>query len=471
VWSASALLAGAGALWGGGGMRALAQSTPASPGPPTAASPSPTAPVAISLSEAIERARSIEPTLANSRAASVAAGYDRALAVSALLPQAIYHNQYLFTQPNGLTNAAGQVGSQAAPRFIANNAIREYASLAQVTEALAPDARAQVLRAGAADAQAKAELEIAQRGLVATVVAQYFGLLDAQEKRRTAERAQTEASNFLSLTRKLENGREVAHADVVKAELQFQQRERDLQDAILMENKARLDLGVLLFPDPSTAYQLSTDPEQPVALPARADVNAVAMRNNPELRSALSALGVASEDLTIAKLAYLPDLILNVTYGIDAPQFATYGPATTDPVSHLTSRPKNLGYSYFGTVDIPVWNWLATRDRVKQAGARRDAAKAVLTYTQRRLVAQFDELYDEASVANSQLQSLETSVATARDSLRLTALRYQAGEGTVLDVVSAQDAMVLAENARADGMVRYRTALANLQTLTGVLPQ
>jgi hypothetical protein len=35
--------------------------------------------------------------------------------------------------------------------------------------------------------------------------------------------------------------------------------------------------------------------------------------------------------------------------------------------------------------------------------------------------------------------------------------------------VDAQNAYVAVENAREDGEVRYRTALAQLQTLTGVM--
>jgi outer membrane protein TolC len=51
--------------------------------------------------------------------------------------------------------------------------------------------------------------------------------------------------------------------------------------------------------------------------------------------------------------------------------------------------------------------------------------------------------------------------------LRLTTLRYQAGEATVLEVVDAQNTLTLAQNALGDGQVRYRVAVANLQTLTG----
>ena len=67
------------------------------------------------------------------------------------------------------------------------------------------------------------------------------------------------------------------------------------------------------------------------------------------------------------------------------------------------------------------------------------------------------------------MQSLELSAQTAQESLRLTRLRYTAGEATVLEVVDAQNSLTSAELAREDGMVRYQTALANLQILTGTI--
>jgi outer membrane protein TolC len=133
-------------------------------------------------------------------------------------------------------------------------------------------------------------------------------------------------------------------------------------------------------------------------------------------------------------------------------------------------KPKNLGYSASATLDIPVWDWFATHDRVKQSQIRKSVAKIALTQTQKRLLAELDEFYNEAQVAGKQVTSLDQSVKTAAESLRLTNLRYQAGEATALEVVDAQNTLSQVEQAQADGSVRYRVALANLQTLTGVLP-
>jgi len=77
--------------------------------------------------------------------------------------------------------------------------------------------------------------------------------------------------------------------------------------------------------------------------------------------------------------------------------------------------------------------------------------------------------YREAEVAQDQVASLKQSLDLATESLRLTLLRYQTGEATVLEVVDAQTTLIQARNAADDGLVRYRVALAALQTLTGTL--
>ncbi len=195
--------------------------------------PAAAAPASITLQQAIARARANEPNFAAAVAAQRVAALDHSIARAALLPGVSYHNQVLYTQPNGATNGGGPVGSQAAPRFIANNAVREYASQAVVTETLGLQQVTAVSRAAAAEAVATAELEIARRGLVSTVTALFYQALAADRKVDVARRAAGEAAGFTNLTQQRETAREGAHADVVKAQLQQQQRDRDLADALL----------------------------------------------------------------------------------------------------------------------------------------------------------------------------------------------------------------------------------------------
>jgi outer membrane protein TolC len=121
------------------------------------------------------------------------------------------------------------------------------------------------------------------------------------------------------------------------------------------------------------------------------------------------------------------------------------------------------------TVNLPVWNWGATRSRIHQAELHQKQAKLELSYSQRKLIAEIRSLYAEADTALNELAGLARSSELAAESQRLTALRYKDGESTVLEVVDSQNAFVQASNNYHDGAVRYRVALANLQTLTGVL--
>lgn len=409
---------------------------------------------AITLDEALSRARTNEPTFATASAANRLASLDRSIARSALLPTAVYHNQFLYTQPQRTPNSP----PATSPRFIANNAVHEYISQASVTETIGAQQFNAVARAATALAVATAELEVARRGLTATVVSLFYTSLATDRKLIVAQRAATEAASFTDLTQKRESAREVAHADAVKAQLLQQQRDRDLADARVQADKSRLELAVLLFPDPRTPYTL-TFPDTPPNPPSRTEVEAALAKRNPELQSALASSRLARLNVTAAALAYLPDLSLNYSYGIDAAQFAAHAPDGT----------RNLGYSASATLDIPIWDWFTTQNKLRQSRINRDTARIILTNTQRRLVAQLEEFYAEATIAHDQLKSLSDSVATATESLRLTRLRYSAGEATVLEVVDAQNSLTTAELAREDGTVRYQTALANLQLLTGTI--
>ncbi len=422
------------------------------------------APTRISLNEAIQRAIANEPNFAASKAEQHAASLNRGIARAALLPGAVYHNQVLYTQPNGASNFAGPKGSQPAPIFIANNAVREYASQAAITETVGLAQIANVRVADAAAIRAAAELEIARRGLVVATSNLYFSLLVSERKLLVLESAMEEARNFVDLAQKREIAREVAHADVIKAELTLQQRTRDRADGILARDRAQLELAMLLFADPLTPFTL--DPPAPLqTLPALSNVEAAASHHNPELASAVAALQQSEADVLGARAAYLPDLALNFTYGIDGTTFATKAPFDSD----AGRNPRNLGYSIAATVDIPVWDWFSTERRVKQSEVRRDAVRVALTAAQKRLIVDLKETYAEAQIAQTQLASLSDTSHSASESLRLTKLRYSSGEATALEVVDAQTTLYAAQIAFEDGQLRNEQAVAGLQSLMGTL--
>lgn len=409
--------------------------------------------LSLTLQDAIALARKNDPTYHSALTEAGLAREDRAQARDALLPGVDFNTSVLYTQANVLGNV----------KFIANNAPHEYVSLGNVHQELDASSIAAYRRSAALAAAAKARAEVAARGLIVTVVHHYFALAAAEQKLVSAQRAAEEGEKFLALTQNLEKGGEVAHSDVIKAELQMRDRRRLLQEAQLAMLNARLDLTVLLFPDFDDHFELADDLHASVPLPPRDQFEAQAAHENPDIRAALSAVQAAGQDVASARTGYLPSVGLDFWYGIDAERYATYTP-TPD------GRIQNLGSAAMASITLPLWNWGATQSRVRQAELRRDQAKLELSLTQRKLLAEMRSLYSEAETALDELAGLQRSSELAGDSLRLTTLRYTNGEATVLEVVDAQTTFAQASAAYQDGALRYRVALANLQTLTGVLP-
>jgi outer membrane protein len=191
------------------------------------------------------------------------------------------------------------------------------------------------------------------------------------------------------------------------------------------------------------------------------EIAAQTQTKNPALYAALQAFKAAGYEVLAARAEYLPSLTLDYFYGIDASQFAV-NTSTTD------GQIRNLGYSASATLNIPIWNWGATHSRVRQAELRRQQSQLELSAAQRRLLADLKTLYSEAQTARAELDQLQQSAELAADQVRLTNLRYQAGEATALEVVDAQNTLITARNNYDDAQIRYRLSIANLQTVTGV---
>jgi outer membrane protein TolC len=425
------------------------------PSPAATAAPD-GAPLTLTLQDALERARKNEVQFHAALTDLGVARQDRVQARAALLPNISYNNSFIYTEGTGQPPACALSVTCPASRYIANNGVHEYISQGNAHEAISLTNFADYRRSSAALAEAKAKAEIATRGLVVTVTQAYYGLVIAQRKYATVQRASTEAGRFLNITQKLQNGGEVARADVVKASIQAQQQQRDLQEAQLAMEKSRLDLAVMIFHDWTENFGVVDDLQTPEPLPPFAEVEVAAKKNNPDLRAALAAFQAANHEVTAAWGGLLPALTVDYFYGIDSNKFAT----KVDGV-------RALGYSAVASLQIPIFNWGADRGKLKQAELRRDQSRLELSFAQRQLLSHLQEFYQEANAARSEMESLANSAEMAAESLRLTNLRYQAGESTVLEIVDAQNTLTQTRNAYDDGQARYRVAVANLQTLTG----
>src|ERR1035438_8866098 len=293
--------------------------------------PVPASTVSLTLADALARAKANSPQFQAALTQLGIAREDRVQARAALLPGVDYNNQFIYTEGNGTPSG----------RFIANNGPHEYLSQGAVQQVVGLGQFADYRRAAATQALARAKAEIAARGLIVTVVRAFYGVLVTQGKTQSTQAAADEAQRFLDNSRKLEQGGEVAHADVIKAQIQANDQQRAFQDAKLSEQNSRLNLAVLLFPNFFQDFSLVDDLAAAPVLPPMAEVQQMAQKNNPELSAAFAALEAANREFTVARAGHLPTLVLDYFYGIDANHFAV----STDGI-------RNLGYSAAATLNI-----------------------------------------------------------------------------------------------------------------------
>ncbi len=412
--------------------------------------PSDTKPgITIDLRNALERARTSSQQLLSANLNTALAREDRLQAKAGFLPSLAYGNQYIYTQGNGTSSGV----------FVSNDGVHVYNS--QGTIHMEPISMARLVeyrRTVLAQSIAAAKAEVIARGLAAAVVQNYYALVIAQRRGVNSQQSLQEAQRFVEITQKLEQGGEVARSDVIKAELVLHQRQRDLQDAQLAVEKARIGLAVLIFPDLNLEFTVVDDLKVPGPLGSLEEIRALAVEKSPDLRAAQLSLRQETLGISAARSGYLPSFSFDYWYGINANEFSIY-----------SGDRRNLGYSAQASLNFPLWNWGATRSRIRQAEFRQRQAQLDLSFTQKQLLSELNSFYAEAKSALAQIDSLRDSMNMAEESLRLTVLRYQAGEVSVLEVVDAQSTLTQAHNAYDDGLSRYRVALANLQSLTGNL--
>lgn len=415
------------------------------------------APVTITLQDALARAQKLEPGYLAAENAALVAREDTAQARAGLLPSAGVRSDYLNTQGNGKFPSG---------RFVTNDGVHVYREWGVVRQDLSPGTllRTGLTRARVAESLAQARAEVSRRGLVATVTRAYYALVVGQRKYATAQLSLMQAQQFLKVSQDLENGGEAPHSDVVKAQIQYNTQDAALREAKLAMDNARLDLAVLISADFDQNFQVVDDLHLAPALPGFSEAEAMARRQNPDLRAALDSVRGSDLDVGLARQAFLPTLAVELDYGLEANQIGWNTVVAANPeVGPVPS----VGYFLTATLNLPVWDWGARKSRVKQAELRRTQARAELSATQRMLVRNLNGFYQEAQTARDEADLLRQSADLAQENLRLNTLRYQAGEATILELVDAQNTLSQARNAYDDGLARYRVAVANLQTVTG----
>ena len=184
-----------------------------------------------------------------------------------------------------------------------------------------------------------------------------------------------------------------------------------------------------------------------------------ALEMSQQKRTELEALrkteALRREDIIAARAGYKPSL--QAFGGYDA---------------HNSSLSQDLSYEDHGWIAGVQLNWnifdgLATQGRIKEARAHYDKAHVDVDDTARRIELEVRTAYSDFVEADEVLKSQEKAVEEAEEALRLARARNEAGSGTQLDVLSAQNALTDSRNTQVQALHDYAAARAKLQRAVG----
>ena len=372
---------------------------------------------------------------------------------AAFLPKVGAPLSYIYTSP-----ALGlPPGEPRAPSFIANNAISEYEALVNVSGDfdVAGKLRATLAKNRALLAAAHAGTEVARRALAQAVIEAYYGEALAIAQLHGAEQNLRAAEEFEHITSLLVTGGEVAPVDLTRAQLQTIERRDELEKARANEAVSGGALRVLIGFD-FTRPLLTTD--LLLGVPADAQFQQFKpedISRRPEFAQLEATLRAAKEEIRIARADRLPSLSYSINGGFD-----------TDSLKAVRLK-EHSGVSAAISVNIPIFDWGATRSRERQARLRVQVAENERALAVRGLTQQYYAALAQANTAAARVRLAGTAITLAQTNLDASIARYRAGEAQIIEVTDAQTTLVAQRLALYQAIFDYQTALGRLRQATG----
>ena len=425
-----------------------------SPSPPTVALGSQTPNVTpLTLDEALRLANAQASSFVTAGLNERIAGEDVRQAEVAFLPKVGAPLSFIYTSPV-LGRKPGEPRTQS---FIANNAIGEYEALANVSGDIDINGklRATLAKNRALLESAHAGTDVARRALILAVIEAYYSLALAIAERRGAEQNLAAAEEFERITSLLVSGGEVAPVDLTRAQLQTIARrnelERERADEIVSGGSLRVLVGYdFTRPITTTDLTLSLPVDTGLQQFRAADIS-----RRPEFIQLEAQLRAAKQEIRIARAERLPSLTYSMNGGFD-----------TDSLKAPRLR-EHTGVSAAISLNIPIFDWGASRSKERQARLRVQVAENERTIALRRFNQQFYAAQAQASTAIARVRLAGQAVILAQSNLDASIARYRAGEAQIIEVTDAQTTLVTQRLTLYQAIFDYQTALGRLRQATG----
>ncbi len=245
--------------------------------------------------------------------------------------------------------------------------------------------------------------------------------------------------------------------DVTTADVNLQQSiisQITAHDAVIL---ARIALAQAVGQD------VSRRPLEMPAVPQDVDLDTEklmqeALRARPDLRSAELQISSADQSLSAARSAWFPILGVSASYVWNNSRF---------PVAGGLPAPDANSWNVLGTISWPFLAGGADLGRVDVAKGALDSTKASRDQLLLQIRTDVEQAVTSVNEARARRTVSRVLVAQAKENLDLAEGRYQAGLGTIIDVVTSQTSYTSAQAQEVKAVFDLASAWAQLQHAIG----
>lgn len=284
-------------------------------------------------------------------------------------------------------------------------------------------------QASAAQAEAAAaNLAATQLALQLTAAEQYTSLRRLALDARLLEQTLAAYARSLSLTQNQYDAGLVARADVIQAQIQHEsvrsQMATNQQQQALARNALALLAGTTAA---QWGWKLPDDaplPEPP-AIPRQLVASLLLQR--PDIAAASQSVAAANARLGMAQTAWLPDIRLNASAGLQGSGW-----------SQFIESPLRV-WSLGPTLAASLFDGGSRRAATAQAQADYDAQAAAWRAAVLQAVQEVEDALASAQWLHTRQAHQQQLLQLSRDNLRVVQNQYEAGMVSYLDVVTAQN--------------------------------
>lgn len=274
--------------------------------------------------------------------------------------------------------------------------------------------------------------------LAASIAHAYFDLARAQQARRVALELEEARSKTLALVEQrvhagLDTQVESRLAAVTVPEIRVEIARADEQIAL-----ARHTLAVLAGQPPQAADAVDARlPESPaLALPAALPLDLLARR--ADIAAARHAVEAAQAEVKSARAQFYPNVSISGLIGLDS--------LTTQKLLRSDSRTWQVGPA----VHLPLFEGGALRAELSASSARTDAAIDRYTQAILRAAREVSDALSSREAVQRQREQQRLATENAQAAADLATIRYRAGLGTFLTVLTAETGVLVQRRAQLD---------------------